>query len=79
MKLNSEMSMFMYDTRPFWTRYFLLALLHLISLESQDVLSGNYDIKVGGFKVLLKFGKNRSVPLLTVIKFWNWAVMVKSS
>ena len=59
----------MYDTRRFWTRYYLLALLHLISLESQDVLSGNYDISVGGFKVILKFGKNKSVLLLPVFKF----------
>jgi hypothetical protein len=61
MKLNSEMPMFVYETRRFWTRYYLLALLHMISLESQDVLSGNYGIRVDGFKVLLKSGKNKSV------------------
>jgi hypothetical protein len=63
MNLNSKMSMFKYDTRRFWTRYYSFALLHVISVESQDVLSGNYDISVGGFKVLLKFGKNKGVYL----------------
>ena len=30
MTFNSEMSMFMYNTLRFWTRYYSIALLHMI-------------------------------------------------
>ena len=53
----------MYDTRPFWTRYYSIAFLHVISLQSQDILSGNYGIRVGGFKVLLKLAKEKRSSL----------------
>lgn len=62
-EVKSEISMFMYDTRRFCTKYYSLALLHMIALESQDVQSGNYGIRMGGLSVLLTFGKNKSVHL----------------